>query len=155
MIYLDVDGVLADFESWVYSVDPTFTKEDWMKKGRVTQVMIDNYETCFRNSARTIYFDHLKKLYDDNLGNVKLLTAVGDWWPTKEMRERAEYNKLVWAYNNEFNRTDLIIVSRASDKIPFCRGPEDVLYDDRRPTIEAWIEKGGSGIYIVNPARPW
>ena len=151
MIYLDIDGVLADLEQWVYKVDSTFKKEDWFDSSRVDKVFKENVNTVFLDSPRTRYFDYLKSVYDTN--DCKLLTSAGNWWTDEEF-EIVSNNKIKWCMSNGFDANDVIIVKAADEKLAYCN-EGDVIYDDRRKTIENWNKKGGCGIYILNPARPW
>ena len=39
------------------------------------------------------------------------------------------------------------------EKQDYCKGPEDILIDDREKTIREWRDQGGTGILYVSPEK--
>lgn len=144
MIYLDVDGVLADFAKWVWSIDPEF--DDWSKLG-MQAFMKENYTTCFRDSKRDVGFDFLKSIYDTQ--ETKLLTAIGECWDNPSEKEVIINNKVQWLTENGFREEDIIIVEHPDEKLEYAKSG-NILFDDRDKTVEAWIKKGGIGFKVYN-----
>jgi hypothetical protein len=75
-----------------------------------------------------------------------LLTAMGSHYK-KEHIEVVKENKYWWLEQFGFQREDIIIVPQAADKLEYCH-PGDVLYDDKRWTIERWNQLGGHGFLV-------
>lgn len=147
MIYIDVDGVIADFRGWVNLMKPGF--DAWDDDDAVHEVMIDNINSVYLGAARLPAFKYFKDIYDWQ-EDVTFLTAVGSFWPNKELKEQAINNKLAWLKSVGIEPADVIIVDKAKEKIKYCN-PGDVLYDDRPSTIKAWSEAGGIGFIVYDP----
>ena len=154
MIYLDVDGVIADFEmgiralGWTESLN--LAKED-RTPGGLARFMSENYTQIFRTAPPTNhmqYFQHMyqEENYLESEKNMMLLTAMGAHYSEQQI-EVIKENKLWWLEQFGFKREDTIIVPRAADKLKYCQ-PGDVLYDDKRWTIERWNQLGGHGFLV-------
>ena len=153
MIYLDVDGVIADFEmgiralGWNKSLD---LKQDRVP-GELERFMAHNYEQIFRTAPPTNHMRFFQQMYkvenwQMNEPNMKLLTAMGSHYKPEHI-EVVKENKLWWLEQFGFKREDTIIVPQAADKLKYCQ-PGDVLYDDKRWTIERWNQLGGHGFLV-------
>ena len=142
-IYLDLDGVLADFDSWRESVarrNPAALTDDdlmWEEARRVDHFYLN---LPLMPNARAFVGAVLETGIP-----VEVLTAL----PKKRRIEHAEEDK------REYMRRHFCEPLGAD--IPFNIGPfsEDkqdwarpghVLIDDRRLNIVQWISKGGTGI---------
>ena len=149
MIYIDVDGVVADFENSVYDLDDSFTIDDWKNEEKLYSLMKTNYKSIYRYSKKTRYFDYFMNMYKDNPGS-KFLTAAGTFWSPEELATVVE-NKYRWLYDHGVSSDDVIIVGDSREKISYCK-PGDILYDDKTSTIEKWNQAGGMGFQVYNPA---
>jgi len=150
MIYLDVDGVIADFEIGIRALgwvgDMTSRDPESLEK-----FMAKNYTQIFRTAPPTNNMRFFQKMYkvENAHGfpkNMKLLTAMGSHYP-KEHIDVVKENKYWWLAQFGFEREDIIIVPQAADKLEYCQ-PGDVLYDDKRWTIERWNQLGGHGFLV-------
>jgi hypothetical protein len=152
MIYLDVDGVIADFEmgiralGWTKSLDLQIDRIP----GELERFMAKNYEQIFRTAPPTNNMKYFQRMYrvENSMGdtNMKLLTAMGSHYKPEQIDVIKE-NKYWWLEQFGFQREDIIIVPQAADKLPYCQ-PGDVLYDDKRWTIERWNQLGGHGFLV-------
>ena len=150
MIYLDVDGVIADFELGIRALGWTGSLVD-REKGSLEKFMAHNYEYIFRTAPPTNNMKFFQQMYKTENAqgfprNMKILTAMGSHYP-KEHIETVKENKYWWLKQFGFEREDIIIVPQAADKLPYCK-PGDVLYDDKRWTIKRWNKLGGHGFLV-------
>lgn len=147
-IYIDMDGVIADFHSWMKSYIPDIDESMWKGSGGPWKVMEENYKEVYLNFKPLHLLSHMDHLYN-HLDDVKFLTALPhSWWDTPK-GEIAKLNKTAWLtkHINNFNENDVIFSCGANDKIKYVE-PNAVLYDDREDTIEKWNAAGGIGILV-------
>ncbi len=134
MIYLDMDGVIADFDGYfehLFGVLPRQipATERWKKV----------------NSTPNYWADLPKIPEADTLINYlnkygfTILTGV----PVSGC-EKAKNEKRIWLKNRYGIETD-VICCFSRDKAKYCR-LGDILIDDWSPNIERWIKAGGIGI---------
>ena len=147
-VYIDMDGVIADFESWIKTILPDITEDDWRYSKGPWEVMDDNSDIVYRDLAPLHLLSHMNYLYN-NLDNVVFLSAIPYQWCGTDKWDKAISNKLHWLNNNieNFKSTDAIFTKGASDKLNYLI-PGDVLYDDREDTITKWNAAGGIGINV-------
>lgn len=148
--YVDMDGVIADFKSWI-SQFGTYTEADWKNStlgNNPWEIMDKNFATCYLDLAPLDLLPKFNELY--NLGNVKFLTALPSMWYNTNKWQIAKDNKTKWllTHISNFRMNDIIVTNGARDKIQYCI-PGDTLYDDRLDTINLWNSTGGNGIHIV------
>mgnify|MGYP000042805701 CR=1 FL=1 len=147
-IYVDMDGVIADFESWIMSILPDITEDDWRYNDGPWNVMADNVDIIYRNLKPLHLLPHFNNLYQVH-GDVKFLSAIPTQWFGTEKWDKAVNNKVSWLLNHidDFLVSDAIFTKGASDKINYMK-PGDILYDDRQDTVDAWTKAGGVGIHV-------
>ena len=153
MIYLDVDGVIADFALGVRALgwDKGFDLQADRAPGELERFMAHNYEQIFRTAPPTNHMRFFQQMYkvenwQMNEPYMKLLTAMGSHYKPEHI-EVVKENKYWWLEQFGFKREDTIIVPQAADKLEYCQ-PGDVLYDDKRWTIERWNQLGGHGFLV-------
>ena len=153
MIYLDVDGVIADFEMGVRALGYTGSIAGTAGHScgeTLEQFMAANYEKIFRTAPPTNHMRFFQRMYqvENSLGdkNMKILTAMGSHYKEEHI-ETVKENKYWWLGQFGFEREDIIIVPQAADKLQYCQ-PGDVLYDDKRWTIKRWNQLGGHGFLV-------
>ena len=152
MIYLDMDGVLADFERGVKELcgmeplsqngkrrDPKQDDLMW-ERIRETEHFYDRLELM--PGAKEM-FDRIREKYGDRC---EILTGI----PRAERGiVTAEQDKRNWTRRMLSDTVKVNAVCR-KDKQRYCGGPESVLIDDREKTIREWRELGGTGILHVS-----
>jgi len=150
MIYIDVDGVLADFITGVRELGFKGNLIDRVP-GELPRFMSKNYEQIFRTAPPTRYLPYFKRMFSlENLGsrNCRVLTAIGSCYKPEHV-DTVKENKYWWLEQYGFDRDRVDIVAEAEDKIAYCK-PGDVLYDDKESTIQAWNKAGGFGFVVDN-----
>jgi|TARA_B110000908_G_scaffold57571_1_gene70185 hypothetical protein len=148
IIYIDMDGVIADFSSWMKSHIPDIDEDMWRGTDKPWNVMKENYKEVYLNLKPLHLLSHANYMYN-NLEHVKFLTAIPhSWWDTHE-GEIAKLNKTTWLnqHINNFKDEDVIFTAGAKDKVKYAN-ESSVLYDDREDTIQAWNAAGGIGIHV-------
>ena len=142
-VYVDMDGVIADF----FSALAEFRKVNhWKDKGEIT------IDTSIKELQGTNFFETLpvfpfaKKLVD----LVKSYTG-GDWYintsPLRDDHKNSEYYKTKWLEKHNFDPKDIIVTKRKeSYAVDKKTGIPNILIDDRPKNLERWVARGGVGI---------
>ena len=142
-IYLDMDGVLADFFSGLAKF---YGASHWKE--------IPNKEQNITNLGKTDFFNTLDP-FDTSKDLVEFVKVVskGDWGinssPLRGDRDNSAYWKRVWLERHGFmpDVENLVFTGRkeqyAVDKIT---GEPNLLIDDKPSNVEDWINKGGVAI---------
>ena len=131
MIYLDVDGVIADFYVGLQALG--WEGELFVEPGKLEKFMAKNYTQIFRTSPPTSNMQFFRAMYYKE-NDMKILTARGSHYKKEHINTVIE-NKHFWLNQFGFRSDDIIVVEQSKDKLPYCQ-PGDVLYDDKRWTIK-------------------
>ena len=143
-IYLDMDGVLANF-----------FKAFAEKHGKSHWKAIQNKEKAILELKGTDFFNTLEP-FDTTFELVKYVKAVAghDGWgicssPLRGDRDNSAYWKRIWLEkHNIMPEVDKLIFTGMKEKYATNRldGSPNILIDDKPTNIERWIAKGGIGI---------
>lgn len=140
MIYIDIDGVLADSDGYLESIDPEALKDTH----KLFKTIYKNHKTVFLNSLPLVDLEFLKDLDDftlltalPNKQNIGSFTDDAD-----EVLNVLSRNKEAWV-KKHIGDCKLIIVENRTDKVKYCKSPSDILIDDSTSTGKKWKEKGG------------
>ena len=139
MIYLDLDGVFADFNGAVQKHCPGLIYQQHSKQ--IWKIL----ETIPHFFSTLDVLPDLK-LYDIVLGNdfdVQFLTALPR---ATGYLKTAQRDKTDWVHWHIDDWAQVNCVSSWEMKKYFCRGKHDILIDDSPRNIEDWIKVGGTGI---------
>ncbi len=138
-IFLDMDGVVADFDSYAKSIlgystpgGKRYPIEDWAKISSNPRFYYE-LETC---KFADVLVNACLELSDD----VKFLTAI----PRANDVPWCFTDKVLWA-QERWPTIPVWFGPYSHDKQVHCR-PGDVLIDDRDDNIIAWTAAGGLGI---------
>lgn len=142
IIYLDMDGVLADFDSGAKELVGTswrteIVKPNWGKLGE--------YPSLF---SLLTPMENAKELFlkcceiTEDIDRVQILTAL----PNKVIITHAVEDKINWAHRYIHPEIKVNFGPYAQDKQNYVKHSEDMLIDDMEININQWRNKGGKGI---------
>ena len=145
MLYIDLDGVLADFDGKVLEITGKYpseltTKELWKQ----LQVVDNFYYSLDIIEGSKEFLDYI--LYTSQV-RVEILTALPS--PSKKLRTSSN-DKIMWVYDKLDPYIITNCVSNWRMKTYFCRNDDDILIDDQEKNIVNWQEAGGIGILHNN-----
>jgi 5'(3')-deoxyribonucleotidase len=154
-VYLDLDGVMANFDGGVDALFNQPTKEffaelgafkAWAKLAEVDHLFLNldplpNYKTLF---------SHLKRLHDDGTINLEILTSLPI--PSGKL-VTAKADKIAWVKKYLDKDIKVNTVIGGAKKAKYIKSPTDVLIDDLPRNITAWKDAGGTGILFKNNAE--
>lgn len=153
-IYLDMDGVLADFDTAARTLIRATRKEQLVAQqtGRWPDHkwrQIANDQHFYATLPKMPQADQLVDLalkFRDNLDyDVKILTAI----PHNNDMHEAFHDKVDWIsqhYGQHGFRVHFGPYSE--DKQQHCGGPDDILVDDRTSNCEEWRGRGGLAVQV-------
>lgn len=151
MIYIDIDGVLADTDAFIFSKDPRAEHDMHL----LFKTIYKNYKEMFVSSKPLIDLSVLKTLDDFTLLTaLPLRQKIDSFCKDKEeidevMNTLAE-NKKQWIKNNLGGDCKYIIVGKRSEKLDMCNSPNDILIDDSKASCAAWKKRGGKAFTSVD-----
>ena len=145
-LYLDMDGVLADFFS---AFAKKFGKEHWK--------MIQDKERAITQLQHTDFFNTLEA-FDTASELVEFARSTGDWGicssPLRGDRDNSAYWKRVWLTRYDFMpEIDKLIFTGMKEKyaVDPLDGKPNILVDDKPSNIDSWKKRGGIGfLYQAN-----
>ena len=140
-LYLDMDGVIADFFSLL------------AKENNVTHwKSIKDKERALVEARNTDFFNRIDE-FPSTPKLIEFAKSIGDWGicssPLRGDRDNSAYWKRVWLQRHGYmpKVENLIFTGRkeqyAMDKID---GTPNVLIDDKPDNVGRWTAKGGIGI---------
>lgn len=149
--YIDMDGVIADFRTWMQQYIPDIQEEHWKKVTHGSdpwKVMDDNVDEIYRDFGTLDLLPMMNQMYN-HLPNTKFLSAIPRRWHGTPSWDIAKENKLTWLekHIDNFVREDAIFAKGSGDKVNYLK-PGDVLYDDLEGNIKKWNREGGIGIHV-------
>lgn len=131
-IYIDSDGVLADFDKWRATIPDLTDQNLWEHVNQIPHF----YSTLDPMPEAFLLMEYLKGL------NIPLAILTGI--PRRSSVPDAEQDKKEWIYRH-FGPMEFHIGPYAVEKQKFS-GPGKVLIDDSTLNIPQWQAKGGIGI---------
>jgi 5'(3')-deoxyribonucleotidase len=135
-LYLDMDGVLADFHKEYIKYDPD--KSD-RKKFRASVLQHNIFEKLDYMPDTQELLNHVSKLNDVN---IEILTSMGTHEPIQGAAARMQKQKWLNAHNIPYKAN---FVRNKAEKAQYAT-PTSILIDDSPGCISPFIEKGGHGI---------
>ena len=153
-IYIDMDGVLADFDRGVYELcgvarpepgKPRTKENDDLMWERIKTV--EHFYERLEPMAGAV--EMFSKLWDKYGDLVEILTGIPS--PKRGITTAGD-DKEEWAARVLNKNLKVNIVYR-KDKVNFCKGKDYILIDDLLKNIEEWEAAGGTAILHENPEK--
>lgn len=144
-IYLDMDGVLVNFDKKFQEHFPgVHEDDDWLWE--------DLYKVCpdiYLTAEPMPDMNELLK-YVWMFGYKKILTAIPKRWSWPKVTD----HKRQWIARHipSIPHTEVCFGPYAEDKQYHCKGSHDVLIDDKERNILQWRARGGTGILHTSAA---
>lgn len=146
MIYLDLDGVFADFFGKLESLGL-----DYHADPRAAWSVAEKIPNFFATLQPTEYavemFNRIKFMANKSGHEITFLTALP--LLTEELRTAAE-DKKYWVQRVLHTSKRVICVSHWSEKSAYANGTDSILIDDSARNIIDWCGAGGVGIVHYN-----
>ena len=143
MLYIDIDGVLADSDGYLAILEPRSISDTHL----LFKTLAKNSETVFIESKPLVDLSFLK-----TLDEFTLLTALPNraniacFYDSENDVEKvfSNYirNKKSWV-EKHIGKCQLIITEAAASKADYCKSSKDILIDDSDKNRKKWIAKGG------------
>jgi len=136
IIYLDMDGVLADFRGGYQKLFGSIPNMNAKDDANVSRLV------------GTDFFAHLDKLPDaDRIVDLAIKYA-GSYSicssPLRGDHKNSAQNKIKWIQENLNPQPNDIVITGKKDS--YAKG-KNILIDDRQKVLQPWIERGGIGIW--------
>lgn len=152
MTYVDSDGVLADFDSFIASKDPTAVGVG----NKITRIMYEYADELYLNFNQMPGSEYLFEQIRNNkdwfvltaVSKVERLMRVCSEEDAIACIAKFKENKYKWFERHGIDRTKVIIVDSADDKVCYCKSGNDILYDNFEKNINLWNAAGGKGILV-------
>ena len=142
-IFLDMDGVVADFDKYANEIlgystpgGKRYPLEDWAKISANPR-FYRHLDVCLGAELLVNKVRQLAKLYGYD---VKFLTAI----PRQNDVPWAFWDKIKWI-EARWPKIPVWFGPHSNEKCQHCR-PDDILIDDRPSNIEEWRAAGGKAI---------
>lgn len=142
MLYLDLDGVFADFETAVFAKTGLMFKHG--NGSRIFEILQDTpqfFRTLMPLPCSRAFFEDLVAIDPDNCA---ILTAMPK--PTGHFVTTAE-DKKWWVKTFLSDTIPVICTPGWQGKLKFVKSENDILIDDAFRNVDAWRQKGGTGIW--------
>lgn len=151
IVYVDMDGVLANFHGYFKHLFGWDLPKGDDKRPELDKQMWDS----INQYGKAKFFEELPWVPDskymwsfitDNFVNVKILSALGK---TDLEDGLTKQGKLVWLRHHlpKLKDEDILLVVNKHQKKRYSR-PGDIIIDDTPLVIDEWNAKGGHGIFF-------
>jgi len=142
ILYLDLDGVLADFDKFIEQhIKEIFPQNKNVDDSKMWEY-INDVDRFFYHLDPTAYAYRLFNLALSVADNVEILTALpAKTWVTPTARQ----DKIDWV-RKHFSKTIKVNFGPYSKDKWKHANPGDILIDDRADNISSWNSAGGIGI---------
>jgi hypothetical protein len=150
-IYLDMDGVLADFHKTYYSgpflEERANANRKWNRMRFRDQVMehkiFENLDKCPSANKLLSYIDRISNL---SFINIEILSSKGTF--DEEQGKETVRQKMLWLEKHDINFKANFVRSK-TEKADYAT-KYSILIDDSIGCIEPFIEKGGNAFLYVD-----
>jgi 5'(3')-deoxyribonucleotidase len=146
IVYVDMDGVLADFDTGFFNIAGRTTAECSVNGDAELWNIISKFGKARFFSTLPLMPGALEmwQFIHQNFLQVKICTALGSSDAVDGLNTKG---KRMWLQNHlpNLQDEDIIMVANKHKKRHYSR-PGDIIIDDNVIVITEWIQKGGIGI---------
>jgi hypothetical protein len=139
-VYLDLDGVFADFESAVRRYTTLNYSDDPIKAWGMIDKVPNFFKRLYPLSGALRLFD---TIYDGSTLPVEMLTAMPD---QTGLLHTVAYDKEYWCHKYLSQKIKVNTVQGWEQKALFAQ-PGCILVDDSFRNIQDWVACGGTGVH--------
>lgn len=145
-IFLDLDGVMVDFDSHFESLHGRTPKEVGEENfWKVFDTKRDGFfRDCLPFEGHLQFLGEVEDVADHFGFKVEVLTAL----PRRSTHPTAHQEKQDWLNIHGMSHIPMNVGPYAIDKQKWCK-PGDILIDDKDLNIIQWRTKGGLGIHHI------
>lgn len=143
-LFVDLDGVMCDLDSFVYELtgshltdDSKKDKEIWKKMNAYQQAGHPTFSILNKMPDADVLWDYVKPYVP------AILTATGNNY------EYGRKEKTYWVENNLDGYSEILTVVTSREKAQYAED-NHILIDDRHKSIDPWREAGGIGILHID-----
>ena len=146
-LYLDMDGVVADFDKYAMGVTGS-NKKTHMWPDSIWKKLVQGHQRMYRDLEKMPQADDLVRMCTNLCAsrgwNILFLTAI----PKDNDMPWAFADKMEWA-KKYYPNIPVHFGPYSHDKWHHCKHG-DILIDDRESNIDEWNTAGGVGILYTN-----
>lgn len=143
-IYLDMDGVIADFRKYynsMYGMDPEVAEKQ------------EKFRPLFHELIMNDGFSKLDKMPDADMGleflrKCSVPTQILSSTSRQEYYEAISKQKMIWLHKNAITFNPIFVPGKKLKQA--YANPTTIIIDDTESIIDDWREKGGIGIWHKN-----
>ena len=149
-IYLDMDGVLADFERGIRELCGVEPVKQGARRPQEEDLMWEKAREVGHFYAKLMpmpgAIEMFQKIYGRYGDKCEILTGIPK--PRRGLTTAGE-DKIAWVRRYLSEDIAVHIVFR-EEKKNYCKGKGSILIDDYEKNIKEWIENGSTGILHIN-----
>jgi len=150
-IFVDMDGVVADFVEGIKKIIPDYDDSRYGKEPKYRSMMWAAVKKHTKEGGELWYdlpmMPDGQKLWDYvEVHDPEILTATGDH------KLGAGEQKKKWIIDHFGNDIVVNVVERSEEKAKFA-DDNYILIDDRKKSIDPWVAAGGIGILHTSAAK--
>ena len=152
-IYLDMDGVLCDFEKGIHDIDGKTNAKDLFKQDANDKGLLWKHiakKGTYDFFSQLEWLEEGKKLWAflKDKPNVEILSSIGNKNPDRKETHQAKVDWLKWHNINipsNFSQS-------AREKQKWARRKGNILIDDYDNNIKQWNKAGGTSVHFKGDA---
>jgi 5'-nucleotidase len=143
-VYVDMDGVLADFDEGFYNISGGLNTESISESEMWARIEAYGKSKFFSELPWIPGSKEMWSFLIDNFLHVKILSALGK---SDATNRQTTQGKTAWLRHHlpALRTDDIILVENKHRKQRYSK-PGDIIIDDTEVVIQEWNRKGGIGI---------